>query len=93
MTVDSLREYLGILETRGDLHRIGAPASWNLEASAVTLLLNQADGDVPLFEDVNTARLVGDPYRGSQRRPWDRIALGIGLPRDLSYEEYYESVI
>jgi len=93
MTADSLREYLGALESCGDLHRIDEPVSWNLEASAVTLLLNEADGDVPLFEDVDTARLVGDPYRGSQRRPWDRIALGLGLPRDLSYEEYYESVI
>ncbi|MDF9748517.1 UbiD family decarboxylase [Natrinema salsiterrestre] len=93
MTVSSLRQYLQTLEMRDDLHRISEPVSWNLEASAVTMLLNEEDSRVPLFENVETARLVGDPYRGSQRRPWDRIALGLGLPPDLSYREYYESVI
>ncbi|AGB36587.1 UbiD family decarboxylase [Natronococcus occultus] len=93
MTAGSLRQYLQTLETRKDLHRISEPVSWNLEASAVTMLANTEDSRIPLFEDVDGARLVGDPYRGSQRRPWDRIALGLGLPSDLSYEEYYEMVI
>ena len=93
MTCGSLRQYLQLLETRDELHRIPEPVSWNLEASAVTMLLNEEDDAVPLFEDVETARLVGDPYRGSQRRPWDRIALGLGMPSDLSYREYYEAVI
>jgi len=93
MTVSSLRQYLQRLETRDELHRIAEPVSWNLEASAVTMLLNEEDSSVPLFENVEEARLVGDPYRGSQRRPWDRIALGLELPTDLSYREYYESVI
>ncbi|WP_247004206.1 UbiD family decarboxylase [Halosolutus gelatinilyticus] len=93
MTIHSFRQYLQTLETRGDLHRISEPVSWNLEASAVTMLLNVEDSAVPLFESVESAQLVGDPYRGTQRRPWDRIALGLGLPPDLSYSEYYESVI
>ncbi|ELY51524.1 UbiD family decarboxylase [Natronococcus jeotgali] len=93
MTADSLRQYLQLLETRGDLHRISEPVSWNLEASAVTMLANTEDAGIPLFESVDGARLVGDPYRGRQRRPWDRIALGLGLPPDLSAEEYYEAVI
>ncbi|MFA9418185.1 UbiD family decarboxylase [Natrinema sp. HArc-T2] len=93
MTISSLRQYIQRLETRDELHRITEPVSWNLEASAVTMLLNEEDSSVPLFENVEAARLIGDPYRGSQRRPWDRIALGLELPTDLSYREYYESVI
>lgn len=93
MTTNSLRAYLQTLEARGDLHRIAEPTSWNLEASAVTMLLNKEDSKIPVFDDVESARLVGDPYRGTQDKPWDRIALGLGLPPDLSAREYYESVI
>lgn len=95
--VDSLREYLDLLETEGDLNRIDEPISWNLEASAVSMLANQRDDLVPLFESVadagDEARLVGDPYRGSRARPWDRIARALGLPGDLDGDTYYEAVI
>ncbi|MDL5360508.1 UbiD family decarboxylase [Halalkalicoccus sp. NIPERK01] len=93
MTVDTLRDYLRTLDGEDDLVRLDDPISWNLEASAVTMLANERDGAVPLFEDVDGARLVGDPYRGTQRRPWDRIALGIDLPRDVPREEFYEETI
>lgn len=93
MTTDSLRQYLQTLEARDDLHRITEDVSWNLEASAITMLLNKEDSKIPVFENVDSARLVGDPYRGTQQRPWDRIALGLDLPPDLSYREYYELVI
>ncbi|ARS89561.1 UbiD family decarboxylase [Natrarchaeobaculum aegyptiacum] len=93
MTINSLRQYVHALENDGDLHRVSEPVSWNLEASAVTMMANEDDGTVPLFEDVESARLIGDPYRGSQSRPWDRIALGLELPRGLSYREFYELVI
>ncbi|MDJ1433277.1 UbiD family decarboxylase [Halostagnicola sp. A-GB9-2] len=93
MTINSLRKYVQTIESNGDLHRISEPTSWNLEASAVTMLLNKEDSKIPLFDDVGSARLVGDPFRGTQDRPWDRIALGLGLPPDLSAREYYEIVI
>ena len=82
---DSLRDYLGMLETAGELNRIDTGVSWNLEASAITMLANDRDDRVPVFESVTDAqvpaRLVGDPYRGSRGRPWDRPARALGLPR------------
>jgi len=93
MTVDSLREYLQRLEGRDDLVRVEDPVSWNLEASALTMLANENDDRIPLFESVEGARLVGDPYRGSQRRPWDRIALGMDIPSDTSRREFYDETI
>lgn len=93
MTVETLRQYLQTLEARDDLDRISEEITWNLEASALTMLSNHHDSAVPLFENVDGAQLVGDPYRGSQRRPWDRIAAGLGLPPNLSCDEFYGEII
>ncbi|MFC7203269.1 UbiD family decarboxylase [Haloferax namakaokahaiae] len=94
---DSFREYLDRLDERGDLTRIERSVSWDLEASTITMLANQRDDRIPVFESVShsgiDARLVGDPYRGSRRQPWDRVALALGLPTDLPADEYYETVI
>ena len=94
---DSLREYLGVLEATGELNRIDAEVSWNLEASAVTMLANNRDDRVPVFESVTDApvpaRLVGDPYRGSRGRPWDRPARALGLDPTLSGDDYYRAVM
>lgn len=93
MTIDSLRDYVRQLEADGMLVRIDEPISWNLEASGFTMLANERDASVPLFESVDGMQLIGDPYRGSQRRPWDRIALGIDIPADASHREFYDELI
>lgn len=93
MTIDSLREYVQRLDAKDQLVRIGDPISWNLEASACTMLANERDTAIPLFESVDGARLLGDPYRGSQERPWDRIALGTALPATITQREFYEETI
>ena len=94
---DSLRDYLRTLEAAGELNRIRTDVSWNLEASAVTMLANDRDDRIPVFESVTDsrvpARLVGDPYRGSRSRPWDRPARALGLPPDLSGDDYYRRVM
>lgn len=97
MTVDSLRAYLNVLDAEGTLTRITEDVSWNLEASAATMLANLRDDRIPVFESVADrnpldARLVGDPYRGSRGRPWDRIARTFDLPREDG-AAYYEAVI
>jgi 4-hydroxy-3-polyprenylbenzoate decarboxylase len=94
---DSLRSYLATLAATDDLVTIETPVSWNLEASAITMLANNRDDRIPLFESVTDcavdARLVGDPYRGSRARPWGRPARALGLPADLDSDAYYEAVI
>jgi 4-hydroxy-3-polyprenylbenzoate decarboxylase len=94
---NSLRAYLAGLEAADELTRIERDISWNLEASAITMLANNRDDRIPVFESVTdseiTARLVGDPYRGSRARPWDRVARALGLPPDLDGDTYYETLI
>jgi UbiD family decarboxylase len=98
MAVDSFREYLSMLDSRNALNRISQDVSWNLQASAVTMRANQTDDTVPVFESVpntaeNEARLVGDPYRGAQCQPWDRIGGALGFSAGLRGDEYYETLI
>lgn len=91
--IDSLRDYVRQLEADEMLVHLDDPVSWNLEASALTMLANERDSRVPLFESVDGMRLIGDPYRGSQQRPWDRIALGMDIPSDASHRELYDELI
>lgn len=98
MSIDSFREYLQALQADDAIVRIDDPVSWNLQASAITMRANETDSRIPLFETVDdtgidNARLVGDPYRGSQDRPWDHIARALDLPVDLSGTEYYETIV
>ncbi|WP_129116172.1 UbiD family decarboxylase [Halegenticoccus tardaugens] len=98
MAVESFRDYLQLLESRDELNHISQEISWNLQASAVTMMADKTDDTVPVFETITNpgeteAKLVGDPYRGARRRPWDRIAAALGLPDGLSGDEYYETTI
>lgn len=98
MTVDSFRGYLDRLADHDEIARIDEPVSWNLEASALTMMTALADEAIPVFEMVTDAgqgdgRLVGDPYRGPRDRPWDRAALALDMPLGLRREAYYELVI
>ena len=93
----SLRAFLDDLDDDGALVRVDEEVSWDLEAGAVAMRAAERDAGIPLFElvtgtDVPGARLVGDPYRGSQRRPWDRIACALDLPAATS-EAYYDEMI
>ncbi len=97
MAVDSFRAYLDLLEATGASVSFEEPVSWDLEASAITMLANLNDGPIPEFESVTASTvettLVGDPYRGPQSRPWDHLARGFGLPAGLSGRAYYDRVI
>jgi 4-hydroxy-3-polyprenylbenzoate decarboxylase len=97
VSAPSLRAYLEALEETGDLVRVTDSVSWDLEASALTMRAGEYDAAIPLFETVDDvgipgARLVGDPYRGPQRRPWDRIASALGLPTGADGATYYDAM-
>jgi UbiD family decarboxylase len=97
MAVDSFRDYLGQLDTTEQSVSFTDSVSWDLEASAITMLANLNDGPIPVFESVETAgtaaNLVGDPYRGSRVRPWNKLSRAFGLEAGLSGRAYYEAVI
>jgi len=93
----SFRAYLDRLDRAGELVRVEEGVSWDLEAGAITTLANERDAGIPLFESVSDAetdaRLVGDPYRGSQHRPWDRVGTALGVDPDRSGGAFYDAVL
>ena len=52
MPYQDLREYLAFLESKGDLRRITAPVSTELEMTEIARRLMRADGPALLFENV-----------------------------------------
>ncbi|MDQ2050255.1 UbiD family decarboxylase [Natronolimnohabitans sp. A-GB9] len=98
MSVDSFRTFLDVLERGDAITRITDDVSWDLEASAITMLANETDDRIPVFESVRNqrsdtnARLVGDPYRGPQQCPWKWFGHAFDLPVD-SGPAYYEGMI
>ena len=76
MTFASLGEFLAALESKGDLVRVRAPVSRDLEITEVTQRVLRADGPALLFENVPGATMpVATNVLGSPRR----IALALGV--------------
>ncbi len=74
----SLGEFLELLERRGDLVRVRAPVSRDLEITEVTQRVVRADGPALLFENVPGSSMpVATNVLGSPRR----IALALGAER------------
>jgi 4-hydroxy-3-polyprenylbenzoate decarboxylase len=74
----SLGEFLRALEGKGDLVRVRAPISPDLEITEVTQRVLRADGPALLFENVRGASMpVVTNLLGSERR----IALALGAER------------
>ncbi len=78
MPFASLGEFLEALESRGDLVRVKAPVSRDLEITEVTQRVLRADGPALLFENVRGSSMpVATNVLGSSRR----IALALGAER------------
>jgi 4-hydroxy-3-polyprenylbenzoate decarboxylase len=86
----SLGEFLEALEARGDLVRVRAPISRDLEITEVTQRVLRAGGPALLFENVTGAsmpvvtNLLGDPRR---------IAFALGADRVDAVAERIESLV
>ncbi|RXK47731.1 UbiD family decarboxylase [Halorientalis pallida] len=97
MAANSFRDYLDLLDADGWIRTFEESVSWDLEASAVTMLANVRDGPIPFFQSIagleTETKLVGDPYRGPRSRPWDHFARALGFSAGLSGRTYYDRVI
>jgi UbiD family decarboxylase len=85
-----LRDYLGVLESLGDVERIDRPVSAVLEAAAITRRSTEQRRPAPLFDNVEGVqpgfRLLGAPGALSSDRshPLARVALSLGLAHDVT---------
>ena len=82
MKFNDLREFIGFLENKGELRRITAPVSHELEITEITDRVIKAGGPALLFENVTgfDTPLLVNMYGSHQRVAW---ALGVEHVDDL----------
>src|SRR3989304_2736752 len=90
-----LRNFLEVLDEKGMLIRIDKEVDWNLEAAAISgMVARVGNGQYTvLFENVkgyypDKGRLVGCLYAPDRRKVWNKIALAMGLPPDISFSVF-----
>ncbi|MFZ3114646.1 MAG: UbiD family decarboxylase [Syntrophales bacterium] len=102
--MSSLREFLEDLEINNELNVIEDEVDWNLEASAICAMSQRTGGPAVQFNKVKgyeEGKLVGSLFTGPgfmywpqvERLMYGRIALGLGLEKDIDYEEFQETII
>ncbi len=82
MKYRDLRDFIAFLESRGDLKRITAPVSWELEITEIADRMVKSNGPALLFENVEgyDIPLLINLYGTQQRMAW---ALGVEHLDDL----------
>ena len=90
----TLREYMGKLESLGELKSVETPVHWDLEAGAMTTRFNETGADALHFKNIkdysNGCSLAGGLYAGpgllypQKRKPWTKLAIGLELEEDIS---------
>ncbi len=99
----TLREYIEKLESVGELKNVNAPIHWDLEAAAVTASFNGNGAEALQYKNIQTFdkgySLAGGLYAGpglqypQKRKPWTKLAIGLELGRDISWEDFVRSVL
>ncbi|GGR89251.1 UbiD-like decarboxylase [Streptomyces aureoverticillatus] len=94
----SLREFIAVLESLGDLQPIGAEVDWHLEMGAVIRRSYDLRAPAPLFTSIKGVatgyRVLGAPG-GLSNLPgltFCRIATALGLPPSASGREIVEAL-
>lgn len=90
----SVRDHLDRLDSAGDLLAVEERVHWADVVPAVAAEAASRDGPAVVFEDTpGHVRLASGIYGGPdrlrlrERRPWGRLALGLGRERDLPYTD------
>lgn len=97
MPYNDLREWLDVLESAGELVRVGAEVDWNLEIGAVVRRICETDGPAVLFENIKDYpggfRVLGAPMSMSRRNRYARLALALDMPVQAGVRELTEEYL
>ena len=98
----TLRSYLADLTRQGELLTIGEEVDWDLQAPGISAMAQKTGGPAVQFTNVKgypgmslVGNLLGGPgyiYGYRERRMQGRIALGLGLPKDIYYDDLIETI-
>jgi len=102
--MSSIRDLLEDLEAEGELNVIEDEVDWDLEAAAICAMNQRTGGPAVQFNKIKgypDGKLVGSLLAGPgfmyypqvPRMMHGRIAMGLGLEKDIRYEEFQETII
>jgi 4-hydroxy-3-polyprenylbenzoate decarboxylase len=91
------------LESLDELKSVDAPVHWDLEAAAMTAKFNETGGQAIHFKNIKSFddgySLAGGLYSGpgllypQKRKPWTKLAIGLELGEDISWEDFVSNVM
>lgn len=88
------REYLEQLKRHGLLVEVAAEVDWKLEAAAIIAMIYRLEGPAVHFKKIKgypeRYSLVGAPYSGTRKKPWQKMAVALGLSPEISRAEWEE---
>jgi hypothetical protein len=89
-----LRQWIDLLESEGELHRITAPVSWDREIGTVSRKVLERKGPALLFENIRgyenaRGRRVFTGGIGTR----ERLALALGFPKDTNNRAIVQHVM
>lgn len=84
MKFDSLRDFVSLLEERGELKRIAAEVDWDLELSHIAKISEEKHGPALMFENVKGYRT---PVLTSIFSDIRRLAMALDMPENSSIFE------
>ena len=91
---EDLRQYISLLEDKGELARIRAEVDWNFEVGAITRRLIDTRGPAPLFENIKDYpkgyRIFSLPF-GPSKPLLGRLALALGRDQNTHPVELINS--
>ncbi len=85
-----LREYMDACEKEGEMVTIDQEVDWNLEAGAISRRICEIGAPMAFMSNIrgvtNGASILGSPLSKGWHGDFSRVALGLELPVDTSYE-------
>lgn len=99
-----MRDLLEDLERENELNVIEDEVDWDLEAAAICAMSQRTGGPAVQFNNIKgypDGKLAGSLFAGPgfmyypqvPRLMHGRIAMGLGLEKDISYEEFQETIM
>ena len=93
MIFHDLREYIDLLDQKGEVVHVKKEVDWHLEVGAIIRRSYDLKAPAPLFENIKGYpqgfRILGAPI-GTSARPnhyFSRLAISLNMPEDFSYEQ------
>lgn len=88
------RDFLTALQEADLLRQVDEEVDWKFEVGAMLALTYRVEGPALLFSRISgygpEHKMVGALYAGTREVPWSKMAIGLGLPRDLTYDQWSE---